>query len=59
MEQSPQPAAGTAHDAMDSFVAAIASFCSRLFSHHDADQTDVAFTDEWERKQIMREFHHN
>ena len=59
MEHSAQPAAGAAHDAMDSFVAAIAAFCSRLFNRHESAPSEIAFTDEWERKQIMREFHHN
>jgi hypothetical protein len=59
MDTSSMPAAGRAHDAMDSFVAAIASFCSRIFSRHETTESDVAFSDEWERKQIAREFHLN
>jgi hypothetical protein len=59
MDTSHSPAAGRPHDAMDSLVAAIASFCSRIFSHQEETQTDVAFSDEWERKQIAREFHLN
>jgi hypothetical protein len=59
MKHASEPAAGLAHDAMDSFVAAIASFCSRLFSRHEAAPAEIAFSDEWERKQINREFHHN
>jgi len=59
MEQSSQPAAGRAHDVMDSLVAAIASFCARIFSRHEEAPSEIAFTDEWERKQILREFHHN
>ncbi len=59
MDTSHMPAAGRPHDAMDSFVAAIASFCSRLFSHRETPEAEIAFSDEWERKQIAREFHLN
>ena len=59
METTHAPAAGRPHDAMDSLVAAIASFCSRIFSRREMPDTDIAFSDEWERKQIAREFHLN
>jgi hypothetical protein len=59
MDTSNRPSTGLAHDAMDSFVAAIASFCERIFSRHAPAEADVAFSDEWERKQINREFHLN
>jgi hypothetical protein len=59
MDTSNTPAAGRAHDAMDSFVAAIASFCSRIFSRQADPEPEVAFSDEWERSQIVRELHLN
>jgi hypothetical protein len=59
MTTSSTPAAGRPHDAMDSFVAAVAAFCSRIFSRQETSETEVAFSDEWERKQIAREFHLN
>jgi len=59
METSLRPAAGRTHDAMDSLVAAVASFCSRLFRRTEVPEPEVAFSDEWERKQIAREFHLN
>ena len=55
-----RPASGLSHDAMDTLVSAIASFCERIFARsRPAQATDVAFSDEWERKQIAREFHLN
>jgi len=59
METTCRPAAGVPHDAMDSLVATIASLCERLFTRPGAQQPDIAFSDEWERNQIVREFHLN
>jgi hypothetical protein len=59
METTRKPAAGGAHDAMDSLVATIASLCERLFTRPGSQQPDIAFSDEWERNQINREFHLN
>ncbi len=50
---------GIAHDAMDSFVAAIASFCERLLHRSEENAGEIAFSDDWERQQIAAELHHN
>jgi hypothetical protein len=59
MRVSVQPAAGFSHDAMDSFVAALAAFCARLVRRRESVPIEVAFSDEWERAQIARELHHS
>jgi hypothetical protein len=64
MNTSGEPAIGLAHDAMDSLVAKIASICEGLFARNDAARAvaaepEVAFSDEWERKQIAHELHFN
>ncbi len=47
------------HDAIDAFVATLIGWCERAFSHAAQPHDDVAFSDEWERKQIARELHWN
>jgi hypothetical protein len=64
MNTSVEPFTGLAHDAMDSLVAKIASICEGLFTRNEsaraaATESDVAFSDEWERKQIAHELHFN
>ncbi len=59
MENRIRPRMGIAHDAMDSFVAAIASFCERLLHRSEENAGEIAFSDDWERQQIAAELHHN
>jgi len=48
------------HDKIDAFVATVLGWCERAFTSHKAEEfDDVAFSDEWERKQIARELHWN
>ena len=48
------------HEAIDRLVATVFGWCERAFSRNSArDLGDVAFSDEWERKQIARELHWN
>lgn len=52
------------HDALDRFVATVIGWCERAFTAAPERMTtedfgDVAFSDEWERKQIARELHWN
>jgi hypothetical protein len=44
------------HEAIDRLVATVFSWFTRASSEHAGD---VAFSDEWERKQIARELHWN
>ena len=47
------------HDALDALVARIFSWLDQ-HQHRSPEETrDVAFSDEWERKQIARELHWN
>ena len=59
MENRIRPSLGLAHDAMDSFVAAIATFCERLLHRSDVNAAEIAFSDDWERRQIANELHRN
>jgi len=45
------------HDAMDALVASVIGWYERHFTHIEEPTGDVAFSDEWERKQIARELH--
>jgi hypothetical protein len=45
------------HDAIDRFVATVLGWCDRLTHVATEPTVDVAFSDEWERKQIARELH--
>ena len=48
---------GLAHDRMDALVANLIGWCRSCFSKYEEPVGDVAFSDEWERKQIARELH--
>jgi hypothetical protein len=48
-----------AHEKIDAFVAGIIGWCENAFSQKSEPADDVAFSDEWERKQIARELHWN
>jgi hypothetical protein len=47
------------HDAIDAFVATIFRWCDHSRPSDSNETGDVAFSDEWERKQIARELHWN
>jgi hypothetical protein len=47
------------HDAMDAFVATVLGWCERRFNRAPEPAQDIAFSDEWERRQIARELHWN
>jgi hypothetical protein len=47
------------HDAIDALVATIFSWFDGHRHQAPAESGDVAFSDEWERKQIARELHWN
>jgi hypothetical protein len=47
------------HDGFDAFVATIIGWCEEHLHHAPEESTEVAFSDEWERKQIARELHWN
>lgn len=47
---------GLPHCRIDSMVASIALFCERVFSRHTEADPEIAFTDEWERAYMLREF---
>jgi hypothetical protein len=44
------------HCWIDSMVASVALFCERTFRHQPVVEPDIAFTDEWERTYMLREF---
>ena len=46
------------HDGIDALVANVLGWYERHFTQ-TAEVEEVAFTDEWERKQIARELHWN
>ena len=48
---------GPSHDAMDALVATVIGWCERHFAPAAEPEPvgDIAFSDEWERKQIARE----
>jgi hypothetical protein len=48
---------GFAHDRMDALVATLIGWCQSHFSKTQKPSGEVAFSDEWERKQIARELH--
>jgi hypothetical protein len=50
---------GLSHDAMDALVATVIGWYERYFKTVPEQTEDVAFSDEWERKQIARELHWN
>ena len=54
-----EPNRTLSHDAMDAFVASILGWYGRHFGQKPAPSVEVAFSDEWERKQIARELHWN
>jgi hypothetical protein len=47
------------HEKIDALVSTIIGWCERTFSQKTEPVDDVAFSDEWERKQIARELHWN
>jgi hypothetical protein len=48
------------HEAIDRLMASVFGWCERVFSRSSGQEFgDVAFSDEWERKQIARELHWN
>lgn len=48
---------GFAHDRMDAIVATLIGWCRTHLSQSQEPVGDIAFSDEWERKQIARELH--
>ncbi len=50
---------GPSHDAIDAFVATVFGWCEKHFAPAREENTDVAFSDEWERRQIEHELHWN
>jgi len=54
-----EPNKKLSHDAMDAFVAGVLYWCGDQFRHKPARPAEVAFSDEWERKQMVRELHWN
>jgi hypothetical protein len=50
---------GLSHDAMDALVATVIGWYQRHFPQAQDPTEDIAFSDEWERKQIARELHWN
>jgi hypothetical protein len=48
---------GFAHDRMDALVATVIGWYESHFSPNQEPAVEVAFSDEWERKQIARELH--
>jgi hypothetical protein len=54
------PVAGPSHDGIDALVASVFGWYERHFTQTASEPSpDVAFSDEWERKQIARELHWN
>jgi|GEM_PF-3456535 hypothetical protein len=52
--------AGLSHDAMDALVATVLGWYERHFKQQaETPSEDIAFSDEWERRQIARELHWN
>jgi hypothetical protein len=50
---------GFSHDGIDAFVATVLAWCQGHFARTPEPAEDVAFSDEWERRQIARELHWN
>ncbi len=50
---------GFSHDRIDALVASVIGWCEERFAPEPEPAGDVAFSDEWERKQIARELHWN
>jgi hypothetical protein len=48
---------GFAHDRMDALVATVIGWYQAHFTESREPAVEVAFSDEWERKQIARELH--
>jgi hypothetical protein len=48
-----------AHDTLDAIVAKIFGWFEKDSKARPAELRDIAFSDEWERKQIARELHWN
>ena len=48
-----------AHEKIDALVTSIIGWCQTAFTKSPETHDDVAFSDEWERKQIARELHWN
>jgi hypothetical protein len=54
------PHAGPSHDGIDALVASVLGWYERHFIPTAPEPVEeVAFSDEWERKQIARELHWN
>jgi len=47
------------HDAIDAFIAKVFGWCEERLAPAPEENADIAFSDEWERKQIARELHSN
>jgi hypothetical protein len=47
------------HDGIDALVATVLAWCQGRFARSAEPAEDVAFSDEWERRQIARELHWN
>lgn len=47
------------HDGIDAFVATVLAWCEGHLKQTPRPAEDVAFSDEWERRQIARELHWN
>jgi hypothetical protein len=54
-----EPKAQFSHDAIDALVAKVFSWFDGHQQQAPAESGDIAFSDEWERKQIARELHWN
>ena len=50
---------GPSHDAVDALVANVIGWYQRHFQQAPDPSEDIAFSDEWERKQIARELNWN
>jgi hypothetical protein len=48
---------GFPHDRMDALVANLIGWCRTHLTQSQEPSGEVAFSDEWERKQIARELH--
>jgi hypothetical protein len=57
--QRMEPKQTQMHDGIDAFIATIIGWCEERFSPAPEENADVAFSDEWERKQIARELNWN
>jgi hypothetical protein len=54
-----EPKQTLSHDAMDALVATVIGWYQEHFAQAPEPPEEIAFSDEWERKQIARELHWN